>query len=281
MPPPGSRTPARDAAGYNFRVNTGYNTDVKHKSRVFHIQTEDKGQGNPSIESLVYVGGEILATRRTSYAQFVKEGRDDHAIQELMDQQHRTMIAAIQRGRFDGPDGSVRVPEGMSARSEAGEDTGGVAGVGAAAAAATAPAPSVPPAKVPPPRVPPPGVAPATERSLDQVILDFLTSEANQDQLEVTVAPTPDLVAGRPAQLRIRARSSVSHQPVTGAVIQIRILTTVGRPLIVFNGKTGSDGGCAIAFAVPQLKDGNAAAVLRVSSPVGSMEFKYPVKRLL
>src|SRR5262245_57360357 len=95
-------------------VITGFNTDVKHRNRVFHIQTEDKGEANPYVESLVYVGGEILATKRTSYAEVVKAGRDDHAIQDLMEQQHRTMIAAIQRGRFDGPDGAVQVPDGMS-----------------------------------------------------------------------------------------------------------------------------------------------------------------------
>src|SRR5262249_14229478 len=95
-------------------VITGFNTDVKHKNRVFHIQTEDKGEANPYVESLVYVGGEILATKKTSYAEVVKEGRDDHAIQDLMEQQHRTMIAAIQRGRFDGPNGSIQIPEGMA-----------------------------------------------------------------------------------------------------------------------------------------------------------------------
>ena len=34
-----------------------------------------------------------------------------------MEQQHRTMIAAIQRGRFDGPNGGIQVPEGMSGTS--------------------------------------------------------------------------------------------------------------------------------------------------------------------
>ena len=87
---------------------TGFNTDVKHRNRVFHIQTEDKGESNPYVESLVYVGGEILATKRTSYAEVIKEGRDDHAVQDLMEQQHRTMIAAVQRGRFDGPNGAVQ-----------------------------------------------------------------------------------------------------------------------------------------------------------------------------
>src|SRR5207302_7393445 len=57
------------ALQFALTVITGFNTDVKHKSRVFHIQTEDKGDANPCVESLVYVGGEILATKRTSYAE--------------------------------------------------------------------------------------------------------------------------------------------------------------------------------------------------------------------
>ena len=40
---------------------TGYNTDVRHDSVVFHVQTEDKGAANPLIESLVYVGGQVVA----------------------------------------------------------------------------------------------------------------------------------------------------------------------------------------------------------------------------
>ena len=52
---------------------TGFNTDVKHGNRVFHIQTEDKGESNPVVESLVYVAGEILATKRTSYAEVLKD----------------------------------------------------------------------------------------------------------------------------------------------------------------------------------------------------------------
>ncbi len=46
---------------------TGYNTDVRHGNRVFHIQTEDKGLSNPKIETLIYVGGEILDSYRSSY----------------------------------------------------------------------------------------------------------------------------------------------------------------------------------------------------------------------
>ena len=42
---------------------TGFNTDVEYDGRTFHVQTEDRGQRNPVVESLVYSGGEIVATR--------------------------------------------------------------------------------------------------------------------------------------------------------------------------------------------------------------------------
>ena len=238
---------------------TGYNTDVKHKSRVFHVQTEDKGEGNPCVESLVYVGGEILATRRVSYAEIASKGRDDQAIQELMEQQHRTMIAAIQRGKFDGPNGGVRAAEERAAPpvDDAAAESTATSGPGAG--------PSAGPT--------------AGDRTLDQVILDYLAAELTHEQLEVAVTSAAELTAGKPAQIRLKAQASVSRQPVAGASVQVRILSTVAKPAVVFQGKTGADGSCTVAFAVPPLREGNAAAVVRVSAAMGSTEFKYPVKK--
>jgi len=42
---------------------TGFNQDVTFKNKVYHVQTEDRGKSNPVIESLIYVGGEILASK--------------------------------------------------------------------------------------------------------------------------------------------------------------------------------------------------------------------------
>jgi len=245
-------------------VITGYNTDVKHRNRVFHVQTEDKGESNPCVESLVYVGGEILATRRISYAETAAKGRDDAAIQELMEQQHRAMIAAIQRGKFDGPNGGVR-----AAAAEEPE------------AAKPAPKAAKPAAALEETALagPPPAGQTAGDRTLDQVILDYLASESAREELEVAVASPGDLVAGRAAQMKLKALSSASRQPVAGASVQVRILSTQARPAVVFQGKTAADGSCTVSFAVPPLRDGNAAAVIRVVSSVGSTEFKYPVKK--
>ena len=229
---------------------TGYNTDVRHNNRVFHIQTEDRGETAPEIESFVYVGGEILATKKTSYSDAIRTGRDDRAIQEVLEQQHRTMIAAIQRGRFDGPSGSVRVPEGMTAAG--GENGGAAVGSGEQLTAG--------------------------DRALDQLILEYLATQLQHEQIDCSFTPVPDFVGGREVAMRIRAQSSQSRQPIAGASIQIRILSTAGKGALVFQGTTGDDGGCPVSFPVPQFPPGSAAAVIRVASPIGSTEFKFPLR---
>ena len=80
---------------------TGFNTDVKYKGVVYHVQTEDKGAANPLIETLIYKGGEILASRRLPYSDLVKNATDEAAITRLMEDQHKGMIMEIKRGRFD------------------------------------------------------------------------------------------------------------------------------------------------------------------------------------
>jgi hypothetical protein len=81
-------------------VITGFNTDVKYKGVVYHVQTEDKGTANPLIETLIYKGGEILGSRRLPYADLVTRG-DEAAITKLMEDQHKGMIMEVKRGRFD------------------------------------------------------------------------------------------------------------------------------------------------------------------------------------
>ncbi len=277
---------------------TGFNTDVKHKNRVFHIQTEDKGEGNPCVESLVYVGGEILATKRTSYAEVVQAGRDDPAVQDLMEQQHRTMIAAIQRGRFDGPNGSVQVPEGMSSTSEPARPS-----PAAPAPPARPPAaPQTPPAPAPakaakverPEKGPktaknekddataPPGTKtplPRSERSLDQMVLEYLGSEEVPEDVDLTLSPAPDFMAGRSVQTKLKATSGSPARPLAGASVQVRILSTSARASTAFQGKTASDGSCVLSFMVPAFPNGSAAAVIRVTGGRASSEVQYPIKK--
>ena len=82
---------------------TGFNTDVKFRGLVYHVQTEDKGKVNPLIETLIYKGGEILASRRLPYAELVHDSDTEAAISRLMEEQHKAMILEVKRGRFAPP----------------------------------------------------------------------------------------------------------------------------------------------------------------------------------
>lgn len=230
---------------------TGYNTDVRHLEVVFHVQTEDKGAENPLIESLVYVGGQVLAAKRAAYADLLEEGRGERPVVELMERQHRTVIAAIKSGRFDG-----KLQALIDARKAAGE----------------APVPRAEPATTTGVEV---DDGLDAERTLDQVILEYLTSEADQEQLVLTVDGEHRLSLGTRAELALRATSSKSGRPVAGTRVQVRMISTVTDPRVLATGETGQDGGLDLTFDVPELERGTAAVIITAASALGNAEIKH------
>jgi hypothetical protein len=244
---------------------TGYNTDVRHNEVVFHVQTEDKGTENPFIESLVYVGGQVLAAKRAGYADLLAQDRGEQpvvgrSIVELMERQHRTVIAAIRSGRFD-----AKLESLLEARRAADAGAGAAVGDAAPIRAALPDLASVPGT----------GNGSDPERTLDQVILEYLTSEADQDQLLLTVDGENQLSLGAGARLGLRATSSKSGQPVAGARVQVRMISTVRDPQVLAAGETDGGGALALAFEVPKLDRGTAALIITAASNVGHAEIKH------
>ena len=237
---------------------TGFNTDIKHNEKVYHVQTEDKGVGNPYIESLVYVGGEILASKKTSYAEQLKTGVDDKWIGGLMEQQHRTMIAAIKRGRFDAPADTTKTAVREPVPTLA-QDPGIVFDN-------VAPAPS-------------PAATLDEEKTLDQVIIDYLASEAESEHLELALLNQVDFFAGSPIEMRVAARKSLSQSPIPAAAIEVKVISTVEPPRVIFRGKTAGDGTATVRCTIPLFRDGTAAVIISAQSPIGNDEVKQLVKR--
>ena len=223
---------------------TGFNTDIKHNEKVYHIQTEDKGVENPYIESLVYVGGEILASKKTSYADQLKSGVPEKTISALMEQQHKTMIAAIKRGRLDHLSDTLNKP-------------------------------SVSKATVPQSVL----TQSADEKTLDQVILDYLTSEAESEHLELTLLTPVEFVSGQSVELKVATKRSQTHGPISGAAIEVRMISTIEPPRTIYKGKTGDDGSATIRCTVPAIREGSAAVIVSAQSELGNDEVKQLVKR--
>jgi hypothetical protein len=84
---------------------TGFNHNIKHKGKVYHVQTEDSGQANPHLITHLFVGGNILATKRQSYAEFVDDENLPERVREMMEEQHKEMLRSLVNGHFDGIEG--------------------------------------------------------------------------------------------------------------------------------------------------------------------------------
>jgi hypothetical protein len=174
-----------------------------------------------------------------------------------MEQQHRTMIAAIKRGRFDQPaDTTKSVPR--SAPTLAVPDAQG----GAVFAGTAAPATAI-----------------DDEKTLDQVIIDYLASEAESEHLELALMTQIDFVAGTPIEMRVAARKSLSQAPIPAAAIEVKVISTVEPPRVIFRGKTAADGTAVIRCTIPAFRDGTAAVIISAQSPIGNDEVKQLVKR--
>ncbi len=79
----------------------GVNTDVRHRGKTFHIQTEDSGPNNPVLVTHVFVGGSIIVTRRSEYADLLNTADWEQAVRQRMRGQHREVTEALQRGDFN------------------------------------------------------------------------------------------------------------------------------------------------------------------------------------
>ena len=279
---------------------TGYNTDVRHGEVVFHVQTEDKGTSNPFIESLVYVGGQVLASKRASYADLLAEGKDDKDIVALMDHQHRTMIAAIRHGKLDAKLAALNASRNTGQYPAATPTTGiqpVIPGrmVTAQASPSATPIPAAPRqdtgetmargggetlarTSVVPSPLPRPVTAarPAvSERTLDQVILEYLTSEADQEQLVLLLEEEQALTLGSHATLVLRASSSKSGNPVVGTQISVRMISTVIEPRVLAHGRADDRGLLTLDFDIPQVGRGTSALIISAVSSIGRAELKH------
>jgi hypothetical protein len=79
----------------------GFNHNVRYQGVVYHIQTEDSGLKNPAIVTLLYHGGTIVASRKTSYADIAKIDHLEQVVEDLMKEQHRNMLRSLKAGEFD------------------------------------------------------------------------------------------------------------------------------------------------------------------------------------
>lgn len=162
----------------------GFNHNVMYKGDVFHVQTEDSGIAIPHIITLLYRGGVILCSKKTSYADILMMDNLEVVVEELMKEQHKEMMRRLKAGEFDerafpaGVPASGK-PEEPAPKSVPGRDKEGPASPPTRESVAPQAAPKLPHATSP---QPPAAAATNPERSrkvrisLDDAILAFFAA---------------------------------------------------------------------------------------------------------
>jgi hypothetical protein len=80
----------------------GYNTNVRHKGKLYHIQTEDSGVQHPHIITHLFAdGGRIVASKKTDYAQHISTENLHDVVKKLMQDQHKAMFIALRDCVYD------------------------------------------------------------------------------------------------------------------------------------------------------------------------------------
>ena len=172
----------------------GFNHNFRYKGEVYHIQTEDSGVKSPNIVTLLYQGGTILGSKKTSYADIAKVDNLEQVVEELMKEQHKGMLRSLKAGEYDEVIDRFQAGKKVTPKEEEGAAPE-VASVPVAKpsapvppAAPASPAPVAPQAESPAPVAataakPAPAVpqqkpaSPTVEASLDEVILSYLMGD--------------------------------------------------------------------------------------------------------
>jgi hypothetical protein len=260
---------------------TGYNTDVEHDGIVYHVQTEDKGLETPLLLSLVYSGGAILASKRTSYQDLIDAGFDEPVLAERLQRQHRLICAAINAGRVNelkkmsGPPRASAPAAGVSEPETLSEDT-------APLVLSVERNEDLTPSYEPPTVerevvIPaPPPTAPSLQSAY--TVYDSRRRGAPtetkdvQGSLRITLLGERNYKGGDPIELELFiAEVTAQGETPAAATVSVKILGTAFRPVIL-SLKTNRQGGVSLSTKIPNFKTGRAALVIRATAGGESTE---------
>jgi hypothetical protein len=277
---------------------SGFNTDVNHAGCVYHVQTEDRGKQNPYLESLVYIGGTIVAKKSTPYSEQLKQGVSEDAIAALLKRQHQVIIAAIKAGRIEDlirhsskeskadkrdesqpashaenapqlpvvshkdaakpPSGSLRKSPHKSTAPLSSKAASGNETAGDSGHKAKGESPKAEPL------------------NLDDVIAEYMRRSSEQGKLDLNVVSPTVFTAGKNINLRVKI--SYGTKPETEASVTIKIVGTAFKPQ-VYMGHAGHDGIASFNLNLPPFTAGTAAIVIEAQSLHGRGELKHLIRR--
>jgi len=81
---------------------SGFNTNIRHRGVLFHVQSEDSGRAHPHIITHLYHGGTILSSEKSGYEAPPDDPGLDERVRKQMEGQHKAVLKRLVAGDFDG-----------------------------------------------------------------------------------------------------------------------------------------------------------------------------------
>jgi hypothetical protein len=79
----------------------GYNTSIEYKGAIFNIQTQDKGPAFNYVESLIYLSGRIIASKKAAYTAHLSQANLEEIIRQVVEELHANVLGEIVEGKYD------------------------------------------------------------------------------------------------------------------------------------------------------------------------------------
>ncbi|MBA2645287.1 MAG: hypothetical protein H0U81_00685 [Pyrinomonadaceae bacterium] len=286
---------------------TGFNTDIEYDGVTYHVQTEDKGLDTPLILSLVYVGGAILASKRSLYNDLVDSGFSEKVLTERLQRQHKLICAAVRAGRIED---LKRMGERDAASRGASSLTEGTSKEGEDA---RVPAPKSIPDHSPRKSTPPAGedikadadsnskkvaksstatpVGRKAATAAPGVSTEPARSKARGDGEKTNAETLPDGLylsllddqgefrAGELVTIRVHtSRSKDGRVPAAGASVTVKVLGTTFRPVIL-PATTDKEGVAVVRATLPRFTSGRAAILIRAVADGNEAELRRIIQQ--
>ena len=160
---------------------SGFNTNYRYRGVLFHVQTEDSGRDNPHVITHLFHGGNIMTSRKQTYAEKLELGDDalEIEVKALMEGQHKAMLKQLSKGGFDDVIAQRLGPDVFA--STAADLTDDADAVSPPPAAPAAAAPPADPNESTQERISRAfGKGVVSNKPLDEVVLDFLVENARK-----------------------------------------------------------------------------------------------------
>jgi hypothetical protein len=83
------------------KMVVGFNHNIKYRGQTYHAQTEDSGADRAQVVTHLFLGGNIVASKRTGYADIAGAENLSEVVRTLMEEQHKEVLRNLVHGVYD------------------------------------------------------------------------------------------------------------------------------------------------------------------------------------